>query len=258
MNRLFSIFATILLAAISLPACADDADEALWMSVGVEKQLSKKWALDGEIEYRMKDHMRHADRWAFTLGAEYRLAKWLKADAGYSYHYCNKEEEVETYLNDTGKKEITKTTDGFMYSRHRVYASLTGTVRFGNLKLSLRERWQYTYRPSKITDRTKVKTKLSNGQTETYVEEKEFRGDATNMLRSRLMANYSFPHTPLSAFASAEIYTSDVLEKMKYSGGIECNITKQCKAKLYYLYYDRHRDEDPNSHVFGAALDFKI
>ena len=66
--------------------------------------------------------------------------------------------------------------------RHRFNVSLTGSYSFGNLSVSLRERWQYTYRPEKTVERTKV----SNGN----VEDKTYSGKGKNVWRNRLQLKY--------------------------------------------------------------------
>ena len=65
-------------------------------------------------------------------------------------------------MNNNFREDISYHTDGsynnwrpsYWGIRHRFNASVTGTYKFSNnLRISLRERWQYTYRPEKTVTR---------------------------------------------------------------------------------------------------------
>lgn len=75
--------------------------------------------------------------------------RYVKVAAAYSLLYDNNKEKI-TWNPDGNYNNWRPSYWGV---RHRFSFSVTGNVDIGRLKLSLRERWQYTYRPSKITER---------------------------------------------------------------------------------------------------------
>ena len=168
--RLWLVLAFVLLASVEVKAEGDDF--GIWTEVGVEKKISKKLSLDGGVEMRTRDNVKTVDRWSGSVGASYKLTDWLKASAGYTFLYDN---------NEKWNDKQTKVAN-YWGVRHRFNVSLTGSYSFGNLSVSLRERWQYTYRPEKTVERTKV----SNGN----VEDKTYSGKGKNVWRNRLQLKY--------------------------------------------------------------------
>ena len=79
-----------------------------------------------------------------------------------------------------------------------MHASLTGTYKFqNNLRLSLRERWQYTYRPEKTVTRWDFDN--------SWWEDKVRLGKGKNQLRSRLQLEYDKKKALLTPYASVEL-----------------------------------------------------
>ena len=82
--------------AVAMPAWAqfdgkEGKDFGLWMTAGVEKKLSKKWSVNAEFEYRLRDNIEAGkgwgapSRWNIAVGAEYKVLPTLKLDAGYKF-----------------------------------------------------------------------------------------------------------------------------------------------------------------------------
>ena len=242
-----------LLALLMLPlaSAAQSDDFGVWTSVGVEKKINKKVSVGLEAELRTRDDVSELDRWSVGLDGQYKITKWLKVSAGYSL------------LNDNNRKITYKETNGmpnklaeYWGVRHRFNVSLTGSRKFGNLQVSLRERWQYTYRPSKTIDQ-----RWDYDDEEFDNKPKTYNARGKNVLRSRLQLSYDIPNCHVEPYASAEAFNSWSVEKMRYTAGADWKISKKHAVGIYYLYQSVHDDDDdnePNRHVLGVEYKFKF
>jgi predicted porin len=237
------------MAATSISATAQTDDFGLWYELGAEKKLSPKWSLWLEGELRTRNNSRTADRWSVGVSAEYKIVKGLKASAGYIMLYDNNPEEL-MYKSDGFRPN--KWTPSYWGVRHRLNLSLEGSKNFGRLELSLRERWQYTYRPE------------ATGKKYDFDEESwtNVRGKGKNVLRSRFEASYDFPHWKLDPTASVEMFNDDSgIAKMRYQLGVDYKIQKRHIFGLTYRYQTVNGDDDDheaNSHLIGLSYKFKF
>ena len=102
----------------------------MWMSAGTEKKLNDRWSLGAGIELRTKDNSGSVDRWQLAINGAYKVSKFLKLGANYELH-------LKKRTVDSGKETVP---------RHRLMFDITPGGKVMNwLKLSLRERYQYTY-----------------------------------------------------------------------------------------------------------------
>lgn len=238
------------LTAMSLPLPAQ-SEAGLLMELGAEKKISKKFSLGLEADLRTRNNLKTMDRWSLGLGAEYKPIKYLKLGAGY------------TLLNNNFREDISYNTSGsynnwrpsYWGIRHRLNASVTGTYKFSNnLRISLRERWQYTYRPAKTVTRWDFDN--------SWWEDKVRKGKGKNQLRSRLQLEYDQKGALFTPFASVEMYNSWSVEKVRYTVGTDFNLTKQHQFSLFYRFQKMHNvdedDYDPDMHYIGIGYKFKF
>lgn len=226
---------------------AQKSDFGVWTSVSAEKDFGKKWSVGVEGEFRTRNNSRTSDRWSFGVDGSYKIVKGLKLSAGYTLLYDNNDEKI-TYHEDGTYNNWRPSYWGV---RHRFNVSLTGSAKLGRFKFALRERWQYTYRPEKTTERYDFDN--------SWWEDDDVRSKGHNVLRSRLKVEYDIPKCKIEPYVSAEIYNSWALEKARYIVGADWKITKQHSVGMYYLYQDVNNDiddDDPNEHVLG--LSYKI
>lgn len=241
--------ATLLLAIAFLPVGTQAQDDfGIWYSAGVEKKLNKKLTIEAEGEFRTRNDAKTADRWDIGVGAEYKIVKNLKAGAGYDLIYQNTPEKISTH--DDGSYNNWRPS--FWGLRHRVHVDLTGSVAVGRVKLSLRERWQYTYRPAKTTTRYDFDN--------SYWEDTEVGAKGKNVLRSRLQASWDIPHCKVDPYASVETFNSWSLTKIRYTIGADWKITKKHGVGFYYRYQNVRDDNEnqPNEHIAGVSYKFKF
>jgi len=121
---LLLISATV--AKAQTAAGGTDCDFRTRTSVGMDWKISKGLHLDAGYELRTADKISRIERNQLTVGIRYSPIKHLDISTGYYF--------IGRY--DSGKE---------FKPRHRLYFDLTGSYKFGPLKLSLRERIQITH-----------------------------------------------------------------------------------------------------------------
>lgn len=254
--RTFRILLAAIMATASLPLLAQ-SEGGLFTSIEAEKKINKKWSVGLEADLRTRNNFKTLDRWSVGIGTSYKLTSWLKADAGYSLLNYNFREKSEAYTSSAGNAKI-KWRPSYWGIKHRVHASLTGSYKFSNgIKLSLRERWQYTYRPAKATERYKIK--LSDN-TMTLDDDYVRSGSAKNQLRSRFQIEYDKKKALFSPYANVELYNSWGIEKVRYTAGTDIRLNKQHSFGVFYRYQSvkDSDDDDPNMHYLGLGYKFKF
>ncbi|MBR4728638.1 MAG: DUF2490 domain-containing protein [Prevotella sp.] len=238
--RLCMVLAFVLLASVEIKA--EDDDFGIWTEVNVEKKISRSLSVDGGVELRTRDHVKAVDRWSGSIGASYKLTDWLRASADYTLLYDN---------NEKWNDKQTKVAN-FWGTRHRFNVALTGSVNFGNLSVSLRERWQYTYRPQMTVERTKV----SNGK----VEDKTYNGKGKSVWRNRLQLKYKVSSL-WRPYVNGETYVAGSgIEKYRLSAGTEIRLSKKHSFDVKYLFQKSCSDDDDegNRHILGVGYSFKF
>ncbi len=250
-KRLYKALAATLLMTLPLTAHAQKDDFGMWFSAGVEKELSKKWDIGAGVEYRMNDNMSATDRISVGVDAKYKVTKWLKASAGYDYLHSREPQETSD-----GGKYLYST---YWYPRHRVHADITASHKFGRLKVSLRERWQYTYRPSFDRNRMNIE---ENGPEYGIISSKDKKGKGENVLRSRLNVEYDIAKCKFTPFAAAEMFNSWATQKVRYTIGTAYKIDKKNSVELYYLFEDKaSRSSDDaviDCHIVGMEYSYSF
>ena len=239
-----------IICALALPLAAGAQDKSndfgIWTSVGAEKKINKKLTVGVEAEFRTRNSSKTADRWTGAISASYKLLPWLKLGAGYKFMYNNFHEKI-TY-NSNG--DYNNWRPSYWGTRHRFHVDLTGTLKLDRFNISLRERWQYTYRPEQTTTRYDFDN--------SWWEDTDVSSKNSHVLRSRLQVKYDIPKSKVSPFANVELYNNWSLEKVRYTIGAEWNITKQHEIKAFYRYQHEKDDDEANKHVIGLGYTFKF
>jgi len=228
---------------------AQTTDFGMWYEVGAEKKLNSKWSLSGESELRTRNNTRTIDRWSVGLGAEYKIVKKLKLQLGYTFMNVNKEEEFD--LKKDGLRP-NKWTPSFWNMRQRLYVGLSGNIDWGRLNISLRERYQFTYRHAG----NNKKYDFDND------EWKDVNSKTRHVFRSRLQLSYDIPHWKFDPFANVEMFNGKGgIEKMRYQAGFEYKYKKQHAFTLTYRFQKvngEDDDDDTNSHLIGLGYKYKF
>jgi len=252
-----------LLAVMMVPVAGMAQSDDFGTSLSIEgvKKIDNKASVGVEAEMRTRDDVKTVDRWSAGVSFGYKLLPWLKASAGYTFLYDNNE-RISYYNEDDGKvqKGIVNVGDPkkrgeYWGVRHRFDVSLTGSYKLGRVEFSLRERWQYTYRPEYTVDQ-----RWSYYEEGWDGEEHTYKGKGKNVLRSRLMAEYKIRHFPANPFASVETFNAWNLEKIRFTVGADWKINKKNDLEMFYRYQHVNDDSDmePNRHVIGLAYKVKF
>ncbi len=99
------------------------------LSVSVDKKLARGLHVSLEEEVRFDNNFSAFDRFHTTAALSYKVNDYLKVGAGYAW--------ILPY---------STTNSAFKSSRHRLMVDVTGGVRVGDWRFSLRERFQATVR----------------------------------------------------------------------------------------------------------------
>ena len=255
-----------LLALLPLSAQAQSDDFGLDFSLEAQKKLSKQWSISLEGELRRRDNANINDRWSLGLGVDYKVAKWLKASAGYTFLYGNTASRVSYYsadeaeqLTDIDGEDVAEGDPKYCYPsywtpRHRFNVSLTLDKKlFGNFRFSLRERWQYTWRPEQTIKRYAYLNDKNVGKT--------YSAKGKNVLRSRLQVEYDKKGLAVTPYANVELFNAWSLQKTRYTVGLDWKLSKQHAVGAFYRYQNVRSDDDdnePNRHMIGVGYTFKF
>ena len=247
----------LLLAVVAaLPRLYAQSESGMILGLEVEKKINKQLGVSLEADYRSRNDFKTSDRWSVGLNADYKLAKWLKADAGYTY--------LNTHFGEKITKGASKTKwrPSYWGPRHRFHASLGADYKvWSNLRVSLRERWQYTYRPEKSVERWKI-VDTDNLKTRSLDSDYIRESKGKHQLRTRLQVEWDQKRAMFTPYANVEFYNSMAIEKIRYTVGTDIKITKQHSFGLYYRFQDMRNsdaeDADPDMHYFGVGYKLKL
>jgi hypothetical protein len=240
----------LIICALTLPLAVSAQDKSdnfgIWTSIGAEKKIDKKLSVGVEAEFRTRNSSKTADRWTGSISASYKLLDWLKLGAGYKFIYNNNGEKI-TYHKDGSYNNWRPSYWG---TRHRFYADLTSTLKLDRFDISLRERWQYTYRPEQTTTRYDFDN--------SWWEDTDVSSKNSHVLRSRLQVKYNIRKSKITPFANVELYNNWSLDKVRYTVGAEWKIAKQHEISAFYRYQYEKQANEANKHVLGIGYTFKF
>ena len=237
----------VLLFTALMPQGLQADDSGLILSAEASRKIRKGLNVGFEVEFRSRNDFRTAERVSLGASVSYKLLPWLKASGGYNLLIENNREEI-TYNDDLSYNNWRPSYWGV---RHRFNVSLTASYKVRRVEFSLRERWQYTYRPEKMIDNFDF--------DEAEWEDHKVRGKGKNVLRSRLQAEWDIPRCKFDPFASVEFHNSKHLDKTRFIVGVDHSIKKTHDFKLYYRYQlTGSHSSDPNIHMLGLGYTYKF
>ena len=212
----------ILFAASTFLAVAQDTDFGSWIGVEFEKSISKKLSVEFEEEVRVFQDFSEIDRFATSLGGAWTFNKFLRAGAGYTWIYKHR-------VN----RELWE-------HRHRYQIYLRGRYQINRFALTLRERFQSTYRDESVEG---------------------FKYNPRNYLRSRLQVAYDIRGAKIAPYTSAEMYyqlnnpRGNEVDNMRYTLGADWPLTKTLGMDTYLRLDQEMNVKNPVSYIIlGIAL----
>ena len=245
-----------------------ESDVQLRLGAGLEVPIGRKWEFTWNEQARLHNNLANFDKIISSVGFGYKPWKFLKLEA--QYGFVN--ERTSKTDNDTGIKTID------WQIRHRLNFDVTGSVRLGAVKLSLRERVRVQFRGDsvnkyehpnpEITLRSRLKgaVDLRNGRWEPYA----FAEVYTTLNAPAAVVNYL--NSPLKY--------SNYINRVRLGLGTEMKLSNSSKLDFYYMvhfnrsYEARYKgiSKDPTNdgdlkswklekkcaHVIGIDYKFKL
>lgn len=259
-------------AMLLMPLCSLAQDNySTWMSANMEKDLCKQFSLNAELGVRTNDKARYD----IGIGAEYKPIKYLKIGVGYSF--IEREGPTEDHYTQDGIWNGYNKTGSWVRA-HRAIADVAGTVKAWKwLRISLRERYQFTHRPEQTVDNRKVRYDILYDGNGNYmgldelpdITDGEKIKDALNdhVLRSRLKFEVDKKGWRFSPYISGEVHNSISnsmeIEKVRAMIGTDYRISKHHSiGAAYVITFDLRDDqssalEDTNERMHACSLNYK-
>lgn len=234
--------ATVALALLTLTYSEISAQEINGRaSAELDWKVAKGFHLNAEYQVRTKDSFSGIERNQFSVGASYKLNKYLKTGLEYTFigHYAN--------------------TSGEFRPRHRLSANLTGSIDAGDWRFSLRERLQFTHKSYDINPYQEVLNPLTlksrfmvkyHGfkavEPYAYVELRNVfnapKCSATHNTATDTWSDYEFLG-----------YTHAYVNRVRGALGLEWNLTKRHSLDFTAM-FNYHNDLEIDTDKAGTKL----
>lgn len=268
---------------------ADDNVGAVWTEVSATKALPHNLSIDLSAEHRTLNWFDWSSRWNVGAGLSYKLNKYVKF--GVSYTFIRKHYEEETKYKYKGLDDSFSTYQGSSVSdddgtvhkykgynvdaanwanRHRVAFDVMASMRFRKLlRISIRERYQYTHQAARDVDRTKYRDpsydgmgNLTSFDDTTYTTDPKSAKDR-HLLRSRVKFSIDKKGWKWEPYVSVETHNDFAdkmhLDKVRTAVGVDYSINKSHKVGLAYVFnHENDDDGDQNIHAVCVGYGFKF
>ena len=203
---------TILLLVCLFPLClraqgAEDNTFGGWEFIEVNHDFGKS-PFFGTFYFEHDNYQyRRLECWYTRTTLGVKVLPWLKADVAYDF------------LQEPS------------FQTHKLNLDLTGTLKSGNLKVAVRERYVHSWTPA--------------------------LGEEGNVLRSRLKVQYAIPESRWSPYLAVEVFTwGDSWKKTRHYVACNYDFSDKVQFEAYYLYYAFNGV--PAEHVIGIGLNFNL
>lgn len=227
MKKHFKILLILALLAAGGSKAAAQEDKDFGARVGFELQKEvKDWTFSVGQELRTMDNSSSFQGSFTTLGIDY--SPWKRLKFGTSYDFV--------LFNDTEYDDIQP--------RHRLNWYTTGNIKLGDLKLSLRERIQMTFKDE---------------------SERDYKMNPKTRWRNRLELEYNIPKSKLTPFASVESFyqlnnpDGNRFEQLRYKLGTSFKLNKHNKLELYgQLDHEMNVNDPVDRTILGVTYTLQL
>ena len=271
-NKILSA-ATLLL--MSAPLFAQSDDFGLWTEFEAEKKISKRIDLSGGLDFRFNDNVGEVSRMRITLGGQYKIIDWLRAEVTYQCISDLSGGEVKAdFKKSNGKFNGYNVDEAYRRDKHRATFGLTGKWKIGRFEVSLRERYQFTHSVATDIDRVRYREEVPGGYTGVSYDfggyqwiEREEATDRkhhknNHQLRSRISVEYDIPNCKLTPTASYELKNSlqDAMATVeaRMTLGVDWKINKKQSMSFEYIFNDGHYSDEANLHALKVGYKIKF
>lgn len=251
-----TIRATLLAGVLAL-AASPAWGQTFLAGAEISKKLPASFSVGAGVEVRSMQWIKHTGQWSAEASVGYKPVKWLKISAGYKFIQA----QTPSGFNSDGYA-----MPSYWDNKHRASFSLTGQWKpVGKLTLSLRERYQFTYRESHPVPQFNEGLPWGN---------KVVNAKRTHILRSRLQAEYKpRKKSRWTPFVNFELYSqlSDVnvtksktegarlCDKWRLAAGTELKLDKRNSLEIFYRYANYSDPDDADSaHTIALVYSFSL
>lgn len=214
----------LMLAPITM--MAQTSDFGLRFGAELSKKITKKLEIQVEEEVRFNNQASAFNKSMATLGGSYELNKTFKAGLCYTWIYLNNQ------------------NDGYYESRNRFGAWVQASKKVNRLKISLREKFQNTYRSEALGN---------------------YLYNPKMYLRSKLEIDYNIKKFPLDPYLSIEMQNQlnnpfgNVTDKWRFTAGTVYKISGKMDIDFYLRYEKEQNVKNPvNTTALGVLLKYSL
>ena len=232
-------------------------DFGIWTELGIEKTLPHNWSVGLESEFRSMDNSSLMDRWSLGASIDYKIHKYLKVGAGYSF----------LLDNTPGKAGKNWLTPSYNSHRNRFFAEASSSVKLWKwLRISGRMRYQFTHRPMQHIERFECEGMDGNTGEYIYDDEADIKlrdCESRQVLRSRVKLEVDKKHLDWSPFIGVEFHNNVAIgqhmnfDKLRTSVGTDYKINKQHKVSLSYI-MTLDRTAHPYSRMHAVSVGYNF
>ena len=258
----------ILLSAVALLLPSNimaegDDDFGMWFELGAEKALPRNFSVSLEGGLRTQDNAYNLDRLHIGVGLNYKLNKYVKFGTSYMFMGSYSPQKRKEHYNGSGVWNGYNLNEEYMIPRHRVNVEVTGGYKIaGWVRISLRERYQYTYGYEEEYNQYEYRYKsgqLRPGYPITEIKRKE--EENSHMLRSRLKVEMARKGIKWNPFVSVEFHNNLSngmnMDKMRTCVGTEYKFNQKHSIGLEYVLTHKFKETETNRmHAICASLNF--
>ncbi len=252
----------LFLLLLPLPAWAGGDDFGVWTEIGVQKVLPRNFTIGLEGELRTRDTSTKVDRIGLGVNAGYKLNKYVKFGVAYNFMESYKDGKTTIkYKSDGETIKNVHVTPNYWRPKHRLSVEVTPSVKvFHMLRLSLRERYQYTRKEEVSLTRYKYKYDLGTGEWPRENDPKLKEAKDSHILRSRLKLEIDKKKLKWSPFVSAETqnyFRHMELRNVRAAAGTEYKFNKRNSVNAAYV-FTYYKEDAYRMHALSVGYDFKF
>ena len=263
-----TLLATLLFVPALLWAGGDTENTGgLWTEVGVTKALPHNLSAGLELEHRTIDWFDESSRWNVGLGLNYKLNKHWKFGVGYTFIDKHYPEKVKDHFgSNSGKWNGLNIDEANWATRHRIAFDASYTHKFWKtLRITVRERYQYTHQAARDVDRIKLRDPLYDGdgnmvglEDTTYTTDHKSHKNR-HLLRSRLKLSIDKKGWKWEPYVSLETHNNFAdnmhLDKIRTTVGVDYRINKQHEVGVGYI-FNHENDDDGNYNIHAISIGY--
>lgn len=262
MRKILLICALFLSLGHSVARAGSD-DFGIWTEVGATKNLPYGLSLSLSGEFRSANLSRNVDRWSGAFSVGYKPCKYVKFGVGYVFLYNYHASETKDHYKDDivipEYKNGYNITEHYWTPRNRFFAEATGSIKlFKRLKISLRERYQYTHRSEQNIPRAKYRFKNGILRPGYPIHDLNNKAESDRQyLRSRLKLEFDRKRCDWQPFVSFELHNAldenMKLHKTRFSTGTTYAISSKHELSAAYI-FNNTTDVDDDSYEGTHAV----